>query len=143
MSGEPGVVGVMTENRGQLLREILFADDAILLAESETEAQKALDTVEQFYLRWGLVPNPAKCEVNGWDGNGAKADVDWPRVEGEERNSVPRHVDDSEADVGRTHQAQEEGGEEMGLEDEEHRQEERQSADRSGTSSAERRRAGV
>ena len=67
-----GVVGVMTENGGQLLREILFADDAILLAESAEDAQKALDTVEEFYLRWGLVPNPAKCEVIVWSPDGSQ-----------------------------------------------------------------------
>ena len=66
------VVGVMTESGGQLLREILFADDAILLAESAEDAQKALDTVEEFYLRWGLVPNPAKCEVIVWSPDGTQ-----------------------------------------------------------------------
>ena len=63
---EAGVAGVTAEEGGELFRLILFADDAILLNESTSDAQKALDVVEKFYLRWGLVPNPKKCEVIVW-----------------------------------------------------------------------------
>ena len=63
---EAGVAGVAAEEGGELIRLLLFADDAILLNESSDDAQKALDAVEKFYLRWGLVPNPDKCEVIVW-----------------------------------------------------------------------------
>ena len=32
-----------------------------------------MDAVEKFYLRWGLVPNPAKCEVIVWSPDGTEA----------------------------------------------------------------------
>ena len=70
---EAGVAGVTAEDGGELLRLILFADDAILLAESAEDAQKALDTMEEFYLRWGLVPIPAKCEVIVWSPDGSQS----------------------------------------------------------------------
>ena len=63
---EAGVTGVAGEEGGELCRLILFADDAILLAECDEDAQKALEVVERFYLRWGMVPNPKKCEVIVW-----------------------------------------------------------------------------
>ena len=46
--------------------DLVRGRDAMLLAECDEDAQKALEVVERFYLRWGMVPNPKKCEVIVW-----------------------------------------------------------------------------
>jgi len=65
---EAGVRGVDAEEGGERWRMVAYADDVILLAESDEDAQKAVQVTEDFYKRWRLVPNPDKCEVVVWDG---------------------------------------------------------------------------
>ena len=70
---EAGVRGVDMENGGARWRLAMYADDVILMAASEDDAQRAVEVADRYYRRWGLVTNPAKCEVIVWRQNvGAK-----------------------------------------------------------------------
>ena len=42
---------------------LLYADDIILLAETESDLQSMLDSLTQWCLKWGLVINTAKSNV--------------------------------------------------------------------------------
>ena len=74
---ESGVRGVDCEEGGRRWRLMMYADDVVLVAESQDDARMAVKAAEEFYLRWGLAPNPKKCEVIVWEEEGKMR----PRIE--------------------------------------------------------------
>ena len=74
---ESGVRGVECEEGGRRWRLMMYADDVVLVAESQDDARMAVKAAEEFYLRWGLAPNPKKCEVIVWEEEGKMR----PRIE--------------------------------------------------------------
>ena len=60
-----GVRGVqfIVNSESQQVRNLDFADDVILLVEFEEDLQLALDTIQSFYIKRKLRPNPKKCEL--------------------------------------------------------------------------------
>ena len=62
-TAEPGVGGVDVQGQTERLYDLDYADDIVLLAESEKEAQLLLDRVSQTAARVGLVINSAKTKV--------------------------------------------------------------------------------
>ena len=54
-------------SKSQQVRNLDFADDVILLVEFEEDLQLALDTIQSFYIKRKLTPNPKKCELIVFD----------------------------------------------------------------------------
>ena len=85
-----GVRGVqfIVNSESQQVRNLDFADDVILLVEFEEDLQLALDTIQSFYIKRKLTPNPKKCELIVFDPktkSEEKADVCWKGIERSQR----------------------------------------------------------
>ncbi|OMJ20037.1 LINE-1 retrotransposable element ORF2 protein, partial [Smittium culicis] len=57
-----GVHGVREPGLTSRIPELLFADDAVLLAESSAELQPALNTITEWSDTWEMAVNASKCE---------------------------------------------------------------------------------
>lgn len=58
-----GMPGVSVPGLAERLPGLLFADDAVILAESEDDLARAATMVEAWAARWGMRVNAAKCAV--------------------------------------------------------------------------------
>jgi hypothetical protein len=65
--GFHGVIAGQDENGEDVrVRVAQIADDLLLLADNPASAQIGLDLLQEYYCRWRLVANPAKCETMVW-----------------------------------------------------------------------------
>ena len=74
-------LGLGVDYGGQLVAILLYADDVVLLANSQADLQKLLDAVAAFFNRWRLEVNLTKTKVMafGVRGNGS-VQVRWGGV---------------------------------------------------------------
>ena len=64
------LIGTNDASTGDRVSALKHADDTVILATSEEDAQIILDAVARWCEKWQISPNPDKCEVIVFSRNG-------------------------------------------------------------------------